>query len=407
MPNYAFKARDASGQPVNGTIVAASTAEAIKQIRAEGRFPISINESSGEAPEEAAPVAAAGGKISRADVIHLSTQLSIMIETGVTLSDALECISRQADKPNVRMVLSDLGEQLQGGVSFSEALSRHPRSFPRLYISLMQAAEKTGMLSRFLNRATAYLRDEQEILRRVRGALTYPGIMFGFAVTTTVFLLAFVLPRFTVIYANKKAALPLPTQILMDLSELIVTRWPSLLGGLLVLGIGALFYFRTEGGARLWHYLQLNLPLLGKLYRQVFLARGLRMVGTMAGAGVSLQDCVSVAHDLSSNTYFKDLWRSVGNQIQAGRQFSEPLFRSVMVPRSIAQMIFSGEKSGKLAAVMEQIASYAEQELKEQIAHLTRYIEPVMICAMGLIIGGVSLAMLLPVFTISRVIAGR
>ncbi len=407
MPNYAFKARDASGQPVNGTIVAASTAEAIKQIRAEGRFPISINESSGEAPEEAAPVAAAGGKISRADVIHLSTQLSIMIETGVTLSDALECISRQADKPNVRMVLSDLGEQLQGGVSFSEALARHPRSFPRLYISLMQAAEKTGMLSRFLNRATAYLRDEQEILRRVRGALTYPGIMFGFAVTTTVFLLAFVLPRFTVIYANKKAALPLPTQILMDLSELIVTRWPSLLGGLLVVGIGSLFYFRTEGGARLWHYLQLNLPLLGKLYRQVFLARGLRMVGTMAGAGVSLQDCVSVAHDLSSNTYFKDLWRSVGNQIQAGRQFSEPLFRSVMVPRSIAQMIFSGEKSGKLAAVMEQIASYAEQELKEQIAHLTRYIEPVMICAMGLIIGGVSLAMLLPVFTISRVIAGR
>jgi type IV pilus assembly protein PilC len=330
-----------------------------------------------------------------------------MVETGVTLSDALDCIARQVEKPNMKALVTDLGEQLQGGVSFSEALARHPRSFPRLYISLMRAAEKTGMLSRFLNRATSYLRDEQEILRKVRGALTYPGIMFAFAATTTIFLLAFVLPRFTVIYANKKAALPMPTQVLMDLSDLIVTRWPSLLGGLMAIGVTGFLYFRTDGGARVWHYLQLNLPLLGKLQRQVLLARGLRMVGTMAGAGVSLQDCVSVAHDLCTNTYFKDLWRSIANQIQAGRQFSEPLFRSALVPRSIAQMISSGEKSGKLSAVMEQIASFAEHELKDQISQLTRYIEPAMICIMGLIIGGVSLAMLLPVFTISRVIAGR
>jgi type IV pilus assembly protein PilC len=406
MPNYAYKARDTSGQPANGTIAAANPAEALKLVRAEGKFPISILEAAGETPEDI-PRGAAGARISRADVIHLSTQLGIMVETGVTLSDALDCIARQADKPNVRTLVTDLSEQLQCGASFSEALARHPRSFPILYISLMQAAEKTGMLSRFLNRATAYLRDEQEILRKVRGALTYPGIMFAFAVTTTVFLLAFVLPRFTVIYANKKAALPLPTQVLMDLSDLIVNRWPTLLGCLLAIAAASFAYFRTNAGARVWHYLQLHLPLLGTLFRQVFLARGLRMVGTMAGAGVSLQDCVSVAHDLCSNSYFKDLWKSVANQIQAGRQFSEPLFCSALVPRSIAQMIFSGEKSGKLSMVMEQIASFAEHELKEQIAQLTRYIEPAMICVMGLIIGGVSLAMLLPIFTISRVIAGR
>jgi type IV pilus assembly protein PilC len=189
----------------------------------------------------------------------------------------------------------------------------------------------------------------------------------------------------------------------MGASEGLMDHWLAL-----IIGSGATvgllwLYFHSAMGARVWHFIQLRMPLLGPMFRKLHLSRGLRMVGTMAGAGVNLTDCVTTVQELCGNTFFRRLWTQVSEQIQAGRQLSEPLFASDLVPRAVAQMIFSGEKSGKLAMVMEQVAGYAEQELKEQIANATRYIEPVMIIVMGLIIGGVAMALLLPIFTISRV----
>jgi type IV pilus assembly protein PilC len=256
-----------------------------------------------------------------------------------------------------------------------------------------------------LHRATAYLRDEQETLRRVKGALTYPAIMFTFALGTTIFLLTFVLPRFTVIYARKGAALPLPTKILMHSSNFLVNHWAGLLLGLIGAAAAIYLYLGTRQGSRMFYRLQLRLPLLGGMFRKLHLSRGLRMIGTMAGAGVSLIDCVATARDLCANVFFREMWDEVSTQIQAGKQMSDPLSRSNLVPRSVSQMIHSGEKSGKLAHVTEQVATFSEQELKETIADMTRYIEPAMIIIMGTIIGGVSLALMLPIFTISRVVA--
>jgi type IV pilus assembly protein PilC len=411
MPLFSYTARDSAGKAVAGTLDAVSMPQAIQQLRADGKYPVSVRAAASEPVpqgEDAAEPPVAGRadiKISRSDVIGFSTQLSVMMDTGVTLTEALDCIAAQTQKPVMRQLLKDMIEQVQGGNTFSDALARHPRSFPRVFVALMRASEKSGLMSKLLNRAVGYLRDEQETIRRVRGALTYPGIMLGFALTTTVFLLTFVLPRFTVIYANKKAALPAPTKILMGMSDFLAGNWLGLLIGLAA-GVGLLIaYFRSASGSRVWHYLQLNMPLLGPLFRKVHLSRGLRMVGTMAGAGVTLTDCVATATDLCSNSYFRDLWTQVGEQIQAGRQLSDPLFASALVPRSVSQMIYSGEKSGRLGLVMEQVATYSEAELKEQIANLTRYIEPAMIIIMGLIIGGVALALLLPIFTISKVMS--
>ena len=404
MTTFAYTARDASGRSVTGTLAAPSVGEVLQMLRAEGKYPVSVRPADQDS-RLAAYMPRGGLKIPRADVIQLSTQLAIMLETGVTLSEALDSIAKQSEKPRVQQVMQDLCDQLQAGNSFSDALSRHSRSFPMLYIALIRASEKSGMMARLLNRATAYLRDEQETVRKVKGALTYPAIMFSFAVATTTFLLAFVLPKFTAIYANKKAALPGPTRMLMAMSDFLVNDWMVLVAAIVTVVVGSILYTRTNAGARLWHYIQLHVPLFGKLYRKLHLARGLRMCGTMAGAGVQLLECVKTAHDLCPNTYFRDLWQQVGDQIQAGKQLSEPLFASPLVPRSVSQMLYSGEKSGKLAMVMEQVSAYAELELKEQITNMTRYIEPLMIVVMGLIIGGVALALLLPIFTISKVLA--
>jgi type IV pilus assembly protein PilC len=404
MPSFTYTARDDSGAAVSGTIAAASLAEVGQLLRHEGKYPISV------APVELSRAGRSargtrGVKISRAEVIQFSTQLGIMVETGVTLTEALDCIAQQAEKPHVRALVEDLSHWVQSGTDLSTALSRHPRSFPRLYIALIKASEKSGMMSKLLNRATNYLRDEQETLRRVKGALTYPAIMLGFAVLTTMFLLVFVLPRFTGIYGAKGAVLPMPTRVLMGMSNALIDHWLMILTGSLVLTVVGYLYFSTSSGLRALHTFQLRVPLLGPMFCKLHLARGLRMIGTMAGVGVNLVECVATANDLCSNTHFRRMWTAVSDQIQAGKQMSEPLAQSGLVPRSIAQMLHSGEKSGKLAQVMEQVAAYSEQELKEKIAELTRYIEPAMIVLMGIIIGGVALALMLPIFTISRVVA--
>jgi type IV pilus assembly protein PilC len=408
MITYAYTARDSSGNAVNGTLVASSIGEVTQILRRDGKYPISIQQG-----EDPAAAGASGGvrfgqggiKIPRADVIQLSTQLAIMIETGVTLSEALECITLQAQKPKVKALLEDVVNNVRSGNDLSMALARHERSFPRLYIALIRASEKSGMMGKLLARATNYLRDEQDTIRRVKGALTYPAVMLTFAVTTTIFLLAFVLPKFTAIYAQKAAALPLPTKILMNMSSFLVNHKIGLPIGLAVT-IGAVFAFtRTTSGQRTVHWLQLHIPLLGPMFRKLHLSRSIRMIGTMAGAGIPLVDCVQTANDLCGNVYFQELWTTVLERIQIGRQLSDTMMEHPLVPRAIAQMLHSGEKSGKLAYVMDQVSGFAEQELKEQIADLTRYIEPVMIILMGCIIGGVALALLLPIFTISRVVA--
>jgi type IV pilus assembly protein PilC len=403
MPTFAYTCRDQSGGSLSGTLFGDTAAQVMQTLRSEGKYPTSIKLA--DVADETGRPRTRGYRMGRKDLIQIATQLSIMIETGVTVTDALDSIAQQAEKPNVKRVLADITEQVQAGSDFSSALQRHPSAFPRIFISLMSAREKSGMMGKLLQRATAYLQDEYEIIRKVRGALTYPAIMLGFAVSTTTFLLAFVLPRFTSIYARKKAALPVPTQILMATSNFLVNHWV-----LILLAVGAIAgsfitALRTPGGARAFHYCQLRIPLLGTLFKQLYLSRGLRMVGTMSGAGVSLVDCVKTAEELCANGYFKDLWIEVSQQIQAGKQLSEPLFRSNLVPRPVSQMLHSAERSGRLAQVMEQVAAYSEQELREKISEMTRYIEPLMIMVMGAIIGSVALALMLPIFTISKVIA--
>src|SRR5688572_22825137 len=410
MPTFVYTARDNAGSPVSGQMVAETVTEVTQLLRRDGKYPTSVALADDQSDERSlstssTSTARAGVQVPRADVIQLSTQLAIMLETGVTLIEALDCIAAQITRPNMKALVEDLSTQVQGGTDFSAALNRHPRSFPRLYCAMIKASEKSGMMSKMMNRAVAYLRDEREIVRKVKGALTYPAIMLAFALTTTLFLLAFVLPKFTVIYANKGAALPVPTRLLMSASDMVVHNWQMLLMGTLAAAAAAYYYVGTPGGQRTWHWLQLHVPLIGPMFRKLHLSRGIRMIGTMAGAGVSLVDSVGTAHALCGNVLFRELWDEVSRKIQTGKQLSDPLFASDLVPRAVAQMIHSGEKSGKLSSVMEQVAAYSEQELKDKITELTRYIEPAMIVIMGVIIGGVALALMLPIFTISRVVA--
>ena len=253
MPQFTYTARDSHGAATSGTVTAESIAEASKLLRADGKYPTAIHPAIEEAGSNGNGNGGGepGRRMSRADVIQFSTQLAIMVETGVTLSEALDCIAQQCEKENVKSLVEDVARHVQGGGDFSTALARHPRSFPRLYIALIKASEKSGMMGKLITRATNYLKDEQETVRRVKGALTYPAIMLTFAVTVTIFLLAFVLPRFASIYAGKGAALPLPTKILMSMSDFVVNQWVWLITGVVGAIVLGSLYFRSAGGRRL------------------------------------------------------------------------------------------------------------------------------------------------------------
>ena len=351
-------------------------------------------------------------RLKRNELVEVSEQVAVMLDAGVTVADALECCREQAERDEqeaVEFVLRDVAERVTSGSDLSGALSAHPQSFPSVYVALIRAGEKSGLMTQMLQRAVGYLRDEQEILRKVRGAMTYPAIMFAFAMVTTVSLLIFVLPRFTKLYAGKEHLLPTPTKVLIFLSDLLVHQWHLLVPGVGLAAFGAWHWLRGEAGQNWWHATQLRLPMLGPMFRRLHLSRGLRMLGTLGGAGVGLVDCLDTAVELSTNVWYRALWQDVAEQIRAGRPVSEPLrstpLAEALVPPAVAQMIKAGEAGGQLSRTAEKVALHAERELKDSVDQITRYIEPAMIVVMGGIIGGVTMALLLPVFTVGRVLA--
>jgi type IV pilus assembly protein PilC len=257
-----------------------------------------------------------------------------------------------------------------------------------------------------LERVSKYLGKEHQTHRQVRGALMYPVFMMFMAVGVTVFLLAFVLPRFATIYASRHAALPGPTRLLLAVSNGLVNYWYVWLGLAIALLVGGIIAWRTDSGRRAIDWLKLNTPIFGHLFTQLYVTRACRVMGTMIGAGVPMLDAVGIAKQVTRNAYYEDLWDQVDKALQQGLQLSDPLFKSTLVPRSVAQMIRSGEKSGRLGQVMNRIAEYSEQEFDEAVKTTTQFIEPAMVVFMGGLIGFVAISLLLPIFTVSKVAAG-
>jgi len=344
-------------------------------------------------------------RLKRSELLHVSEQLAVMLDTGVSISDALASVIDNCENPRIIAVVSVIHGQVEQGDALSTALARQPGSFPQVYRSLIVASEKGGMMAAMIDRATTYLRDEQEIIRKVRGALTYPLVMLGFALSTTIFLLSFVLPRFVVMYRGKEDRLPVPTKVLIGISDVLVNHWTLIVPATLAVAWVIYFWLKSESGRGWWHTTQLHVPLLGGMFRTLHLSRGLRMIGTLAGAGVTLDECVKTAEELSANGHYRQLWGEVSSRIGEGQSFSDPLAASSLVSKPVVQMIRAGESSGQLANVTERVAEHAERELKVKIADVTRFIEPAMILVMGGLIGGVTMALLLPVFTVSRVMA--
>jgi len=408
MPNYRYEIRQPSGQVNAGVIAAANPSAASQMLRGQGGYILTLSELAATKRQGLQGLLALNIQTgpSAKDVLNFTSQLAVMIKAGINIRAALEGIADQVDNQKFRAVLQQIKRDVESGKPFSEALSKYPKIFSPLYVNMVRASELSGSFGSMLERITEYLAQQIETRAQVRGAKIYPIIIAVKAVSTTVFLLTFVLPKFVVIFEGKEAALPLPTKIILLISSTMRQFWYLFIIGAAGLVWSFLWTINTKWGRIWWDSIKLKLPIFRKLCRCLYISRSLHTMGELVNAGVPMLDTINITANISGNTMFKDMWRNVYVSVKQGKKISAPLMKTNLLPRSVVQMISSGEESGKLAEVLSDISQYYQKELKNIIRAVTALIEPLMIVLMGVIVGFIAMSIILPIFKLSSLVKG-
>lgn len=406
MALYSYTARNSRCELITGNITADSIEIASKLLRAESKYVVDISAGLNSGDNKLADeirLNQSAKRIKPQEVIDYCHQLSVMLDTGVPLGQALEAINEQGKPTDFKKISETVTEEVTTGESLSSALERWPGVFPNLMVCLVKASEVSGTMGLMLGRVSNYLGKELKTKKQIKGAMTYPCIMMVLALAITVFLMTVVLPRFAAIYASRSAALPVPTQIMMSISGCLTGHWLVCSVSSVALILGTLTFVKKPIGRKFLDWLRLNIPVVKIMYRKLYIARSSRTMATLLLSGVDLMEAIKITAGVTDNIYFKNMWKNVSKELESGKRFCEAISRSDLIPTSIVQMLAAGEHSGRLGQVMERVGEVSEMELDEAVSNVTQYIEPIMISVMGIIIGFVAISLLLPIFTISNI----
>lgn len=407
MPQYRFQARDGAGQVTSGTLSAETVSAAASALRAQGLHVMAL--SPAMAGDSVAGLAEFFQKINSRkpttkNVLDFTTQLAVMIRAGINLRAALEGIADQTNHAQFKKVVISLKEDVESGKQFSEAISKYPKLFGPLYVSMVRASEMSGSFAEMLDRIASYIAQQIETRKMVVGASIYPGIIGTLAVGVTIFMLTFVLPRFYTIFEGKEDVLPWSTRFLMNLSHFVMGEWPYLVGGLTALVGMLVVVAKTEVGSFWIDKLKLSVPLFKGMFSSLYISRSLQTMGQLINAGVPMLDTLSITGEISGNQLYKGMWHRVHSSVKQGRKITGPLLKDGLMPRNVVQMIAAGEESGKLGEVLDEISAYYSKLLKDQIKAVTSMIEPIMIVVMGSVVGFIAMAVILPIFKMSQLV---
>jgi type IV pilus assembly protein PilC len=403
MPTYRYESKDASGKVSQGIISAADLASASQQLRSRGEYILALQLADSVQKKGGFSLDLSFGPSAK-DVQNFTSQLAVMIRAGISIRAAVEGIADQVENPKFKKMLTQMKKDVESGKQFSDALLRYPKCFSPLYINMVKASELSGGFSKMLDKIAAYLSQQIETMSMVRGAMIYPGIIGTMAVGTTIFLLTFVLPRFMLIFKGKEAALPVPTKMLLAMSNFMVNYWYILLAAVIALAWGLVLMLRTDWG-RLWFdKVKLTIPLFKKLFRALYISRSLHTMGQLINAGVPMLDTIAITAEISGNALYRRMWRAVHGAVKQGKKISAPLQKSPLLPKAVVQMITAGEESGKLGEVLDEVSEFYSRELKAVIKGVTAMIEPLMIVMMGSVVGFIAMSIILPIFKLSSLV---
>jgi len=341
-------------------------------------------------------------RVSRGDIIYMTSQLAIMVDTGINLAAALEGLRDQEDNSSLKRILGELKSDVEEGEDFSTALAKHPKHFDKTFVALVRSSEHTGMLGEMLEHIADYLRKDLDNRNRVRSAMTYPTIMLVMAVGVSIFLLTYIMPKFTPMFRRKGVKLPKITVVFLHISEYLINYWYVWLILAAVSVTAYLFWRRTEIGRRVLDNIKINLPIIGATFRKVIISRGIRTLGTMLKNGVPMLEAIRLTSEVSANYRYESAWKRVEHDVTNGRQICEALAGNPLFPKTLIQMIASGEETGRLGDVLEKVSAYYDGEVETSLKTATSMIEPLMIAVMGVVVGSIGLSLMLPILTLSR-----
>lgn len=398
MPSFAYRARDTGGRLVAGVLEAEHEAAAIDRLRQRQLFVVEVKPQAAPRAEFSLPLP--GRKVSARDLAVFCRQLATMVSAGMPLMSCLAILQRQSENPRLAEAAGGVRDALQGGASLYEALSKYPKVFPRLFISMIEAGEVGGVLDSVLERMAVHYEKEHDLNEKVRSAMTYPAIVSVVAVVAVVFMITFILPTFSSMLTSMGAPLPLPTRIIMGLSDLVRHFWYLLLGGLLGAALGLWRYINTDKGEVWKDRTLLRLPVFGPLVQKMAISRFARTLGTLVRGGVPILQALDVVKDTAGNRVIAAGVERARNTIREGEGMARPLEATGVFPPMVTEMIAIGEETGALDTLLERISLFYDREVDATVSRLSSMIEPILIVGLGGVVAFMVVSMLLPIFSI-------
>lgn len=405
MPVYVWEGRNAAGKRITGELEGRDVQAIFNTLKAQRIVPIAhrIREK-GKGLEMEITVPGLGPKIRQRDVVIFTRQFATMIDAGLPITQALDILARQSDNRAFQKGLTIVKDTVESGGTLSDGLGKVPKAFDDLYVNMITAGENGGILDVILERLSIHMEKAMKLKREIKTAMIYPGVVVSAAILVTAILLVFVIPTFKDLFNDFGSALPLPTQIVLDLSDFFVENIFLIVGSFVSILVFGIRFMKTPRGKEVVHPLVLKLPIFGDIVRKVAVARFTRTLGTMVSSGVPILDALNICARTAGNKVVERDVQRARVSISEGKTMAEPLAQSSVFPPMVVQMIGVGESTGSLDAMLQKVADFYEDEVDNAVGAMKQLIEPIMILVLGTIIGALVIAMYLPIFKMGSVI---
>jgi len=406
MAKFKWEARGRTGSVQKGVMEAPNQGMVEAQLKKFGFSGITVKEEGKGLSMEIKLPGLGGKKVTTKELVVFTRQFATMIDSGLPLVQCLEILSSQQENKTFREVLVKVKESVEGGSTFADALARHPKVFDNLYVNLVAAGEVGGILDTILNRLASYTEKAMKLKKQIKGAMVYPTTVVSIAILVIGVIMIFVIPTFAKMFAEFGGELPGPTKLVIALSNFLVKYIIVIIGAIVALFIGFKKYYATENGRKTIDRLALRAPVFGLLIRKVAVAKFTRTLGTLMSSGVPILDGLDIVARTAGNKVVEEAIMKVRQSISEGKTIAEPLQECGVFPPMVVQMIAVGEATGAMDAMLSKIADFYDDEVDDAVSAMTAMLEPMLMVFLGVTVGGLVIAMYLPIFKIAGTVAG-
>jgi type IV pilus assembly protein PilC len=400
---YTYKVRDRAGKLLEGSLEADSTTLVANKLRQMGYVPIAIDkkDTSGLKSEIKLP---GSNRIKLKDVAIFSRQFATMINSGLSLLRALYILADQTENKALALVVNDVRQDVEKGMSLSQAMAKHPKAFNRLYISMVRAGETGGVLDGVLLRVADTIEKAVELKRKIKSAMTYPVVVFGLVLMIVTAMLIFVVPMFKNLYGELGGTLPFPTRMLIGVSTIFTKFFPIVVILIVAATFGFKKWIQSDSGRAKFDAIKLRVPIFGKLVHKTALTRFARTLSVLLRSGVPILESLEITSETVSNSVMSKAIKDTQNAVKTGESIAKPLATHPTFPPMVVQMMAVGEETGALDEMLDKVADFYDQEVEATVNALTSLLEPLLIVVMGSAVGGMVVALYMPMFQIINLV---